>query len=167
MSIFANIGIPNHSLWGRRVRFLICLTLFSTARNPREAPGIRQLLEASDRQGTEQAKWAIERDPVLKEMDRLCRSEIPLPADFVLTRMGDLDDRTISISYYYGSKVPYAEARILWKDYFSKNGWNQKKEEDTFPHQELRFFNDTYEITFYYGNLSKRTQYGINCKRRS
>lgn len=130
--------------------------VLAIACDPRRAPVIRSFIEASDRELTKQARQAIEKDPVLKELDRVCTG-IELPEDAALTRMGGLGDRSIQISYYYSSTVAYSEARPMWKAYFAKNGWNERKEEDTFPHQELGFFNSEYEATIYFGGLGKKS----------
>ncbi len=149
----------------RLVIGVLLMMTFLVGCDPRRAPVIRSLIEASDRELSEQARIAIERDPVLKELDRVC-TQIALPEDFVLTRMGDLDDRSIQISYYYSSKTPYSNTRPMWKEYFLKNGWKHLKEEDTFPHQELRFYNDEYEVTTFYGGMGERSQYSINCRKK-
>lgn len=146
---------------------IICVLVASSlllSCDPRRSPGVQRLIEESDRRLTEQAERVIEKDPVLREMDRVC-TQIPLPLDFTLIRKGGLDDRVVTISYYYTSEIPYEVSRSLWNDYFLRESWDGPIEKDSFP-KELRYSNKEYEIQIYFGGMGK-AKYSISCLKRS
>ena len=140
----------------------IVLPLLLTACDPRTSQPLKGLIEESDRRISKQTDEAIKNDPELQELDRLCTG-IPLPSDFVLIRKGDLDDRIVTIGYYYKSDTPYSEARLLWINYFSQNGWEAEKEQDVFP-RTLRFKNGSYRASFFNGGLGA-AQYSLSCEK--
>lgn len=156
--------------WGRFAAMLLVFlaaitsSLLLVGCDPRNAPGVKTLIEESDRKISEQAERAIEKDPILREMDRVC-TQIPLPPDFTLIRKGGLDDRVVTISYYYISDTPYEVSRSLWNEYFSRESWDGPIEKDSFP-KELRYSNSEYEIQIYFGGMGK-AQYSISCLKRS
>lgn len=141
----------------------IVLPLWLTGCDPRTSQPLKGLIEESDRRISKQTDEAIKNDPVLQELDRLCTGIIPLPSDFVLIRKGDLDDRIVTIGYYYKSDTPYSEARLLWVNYFSQNGWEAEKEQDVFP-RNLQFTNGSYKVSFYNGGLGA-AQYSVSCEK--
>ncbi len=137
--------------------------LFAISCDPRQTPIIKPAIEEFDRQSTSRTDEAIRRDPELRHLDEFC-SEVPKPTDSKLTKKGGLDDKTVRLSYYYSSNVPFLEAQSLWRDYFDKNGWLMEKEEDSYP-KRMAFRGQDYRVTMYYGGLGSGAQFSISCEK--
>ncbi len=146
---------------------LSLLVLFSLALAgciPSGTPGIKQLTKKFDEIATKQTDDAIKKSPVLQEVESVCK-QIPLPPDFEIVKKGGLnDDGLLVLDYYYTSETKYEPARLLWNTYFADNGWEAKKEEDSYPRQ-LEFNNLKYKVSIQYGGMGDRAQYSIACQK--
>jgi len=130
----------------------------------RGTPGIKQLTKKFDEIATKETDDAIKKSPVLQEIETVCK-QIPLPPDFEFIAKGGLnDDGLLFLDYYYASNTKYEQARVLWNTYFADNGWEAKKEEDSYP-RHLEFKNSRFSVSIYYGGMGDRAQYSVGCQK--
>lgn len=133
--------------------------------NPRELPGIRNLVIENEKQTTRQTEEAIKNSHELQELDKMCK-QIPLPLDFKFVWKGGIDDEKISLSSYYYSETSLGETKNFYNQYFIQNNWHKENEDNSYP-PSVEFRNSTYRVVIHNGGMGSRTNYSIYCEKLS
>lgn len=149
----------------RAILLTVALTLFVSC-NPTKWPGFKERAEREQQRITKETQEAINSSPELQELDRLCRKQIPLPADFALVKMHHDSRKKSFVGFGYHSITPYQNLKTLYKTYFTQQKWRQTAETDAgWGNSYIEFTNETHTVKIYHFGPGPGVNYSFHCAR--
>lgn len=150
-------------------RIILILTLMlvcSSGCNPKFLPGFRELEKKENERLERYAAEAIKNSAVFRELDHLCREQVPLFQGFVpITRHASDKERPV-LTYFYSSQADYQEVQIFYKEYFSRNDWRMSDERDGgWGSDGLEFRKDSYKVILYHEGLGGDANFAFHCEK--
>ena len=91
-------------------------------------PGLRTLAKKEDEREQRLAEKAIKSDPLFRELDHLCREEVPLFHDLVLVGKHVNSNERKFLTYFFSSKAEFSNVRDFYREYFLRNNWQVAKQ---------------------------------------
>jgi hypothetical protein len=145
---------------------VILVALCSSACNPRLLPGFRELERKENESLDRNAEAAIEKFAVFRELDHLCREEMPLFQGFVRVARHANDGERKFLTYFYSSHAEYRDVKRFYQEYFSRNEWRLGEErEGGWGSGVLEFRKDNYRIILYHEGLGDEADFAFHCEK--
>jgi hypothetical protein len=159
MSNSRDLKLPNSAL------SVTLLVLCLTGCNPTSLPGLRTLAKKEDERQQREADEAIKNNPVFRELDHLCREEIPLFQGFVLVGKHASTNKRKFLTYFFTSKAEFTEVRDFYKQYFSKNNWQTAEQrEGGWGSDVSEFRSGSYRFILYHEGLGD-ADFAFHCEK--
>jgi hypothetical protein len=154
------------SLMKKKLFPLFSLLLLTACLNPQNNPVFRRIAKQSDERIAKQTEEDLKKSPVLQEIDRLCTQHIPILDGFHLVRRMSWQSDNPFLSYSYNSSADFQTVRTFYKDYFSRNGWELRRDKvgGWGPPWEGSFRSNGYQITITY-MPNDESNYGFFCQK--
>jgi hypothetical protein len=156
------MDVAMKSFW---VLALVVVSVCFAACNPRGFPGFKQLAKQQEERITRETEEAIQKSPVLQDLDRLCTQEIPRPVGFVpVNKYKDLGGERF-LGYGYQSKADFSSVKSFYVSYFVQHGWSLTKQNDAkWGPSEVAFRNGKYQVIVSDVVRGERINYFLHCE---
>jgi hypothetical protein len=148
-----------------RALSLTLVVLCLTGCNPTKLPGFRTLAEKEDERQQRQAEESIKNDPVFRELDHLCREEVPLFQGFVLVGKHASANERKFLTYFFSSKAEFTVVRDYYKEYFLRNNWQiAEQREGGWGSDVSQFRKGSYRFILYHEGLGD-ADFAFHCEK--
>ena len=148
-----------------RALALTLVVLCLTGCNPTKLPGLRTLAKKEDARQQREAEEAIQNNPLFRELDHLCREEVPLFPGFVLVGKHVSTNERKFLTYFFSSKAEITGVRDFYKKYFSRNNWQiAEQREGGWGSDVSEFRKESYRFILYHDGLGD-ADFAFHCEK--
>jgi hypothetical protein len=159
MSNCTDLKLPNRAL------SLTFVVLCLTGCNPTKLPGLRTLAKKEDERMQRLAEEAIKKNPLFRELDHLCREEVPLFPGFVLVGKHASSNERRFLTYFFSSKAEFTDVRDFYKKYFLRNNWQIAEQgEGGWGSDVSEFRSGSYRFILYHEGLGD-ADFAFHCEK--
>lgn len=134
--------------------------------NPSGLPVFRDIRERGRQETARHTEEALKNSPVMRELDDLCRGEVPVFEGFVFLSMNASYPPKTFLTYFYSSDAQYEKVKSFYTDYFKQKGWQlARQDENGWGPLTIEFRKESYKIVVYHKGMGGKADYALHCEK--
>ena len=134
--------------------------------NPGGLPVFRGIREQERQKTARHTEEALKNSPVMRELDDLCRGEVPVFEGFVFLSMNASYPPKTFLTYFYSSDAQYEKVKGFYTDYFTQKGWQlARQNESGWGPLANEFRKESYKIIVYHKGIGGKADYALHCEK--
>lgn len=151
-----------------RASLLLLATALSYAgcANPGGLPVFRDMQERERQETAKHTEEALKNSPVMRELDELCRGEVPVFEGFVFLSMNASYPPRTFLTYFYSSDAQYEKVKGFYTSYFTEKGWQlSRRDEDGWGPLTIEFTKESYKVIIFHKGMGGKADYALHCEK--
>jgi hypothetical protein len=134
--------------------------------NPSGLPVFREIRERERQETARHTEEALKNSPVMRELDDLCRGEVPVFEGFVFLSMDASYPPRTFLTYFYSSDADYEKVKGFYTNYFTEKGWQlSRRDEDGWGSLTIEFRKESYKIIIFHKGMGGKADYALHCEK--
>lgn len=134
--------------------------------NPPGLPVFRGSPERERQETARHTEEALKNSPVMRELDDLCRGDVPAFEGFVFLSMDASYPPKTFLTYFYSSDADYGRVKGFYTNYFTQKGWQlSRQDESGWGPLAIEFRKESYKIVLYHKGMGGKADYALHCEK--